>query len=301
LFLAAGAIIHSFYHAAHQGNFSPQDIRNMGGLLKMKPKIFVTMTIALAAMCGLPLLSGFISKEMIIVPIIHRALATGDRLLWIYVVVFFISSLLTILYCYRLYVTVFFGQRAKSFVDLSPTPPVMQWPVSLLAVLSLWIFFSLNPFGPGMFLKWSGFETYHALYPNSGMITFISIAWTIFSLAIGHWLLVIKKVTFNETPTLDGLYTNLAVTPALRASKVFAAFDKKGIDGLLHFIVYGQVGIAKVAGYIDRYIVDGSVSAVAWVSRGVGNLLRSGTGGRVQSYLLWSAIALIIFIFCLIK
>lgn len=302
LFLAAGAIIHSLYHVAHQGDFSPQDIRNMGGFMKERPRIFITTTIALAAICGFPLLSGFITKEMIIVPMVHRALETNNVLMWTYIIVFFLSSMFTVLYSYRMYVTVFFGPRAtSSFADLTPTPPVMQWPISLLAILSLWVFFSLNPFGPGMFLNWTHDATYHALYPKGMMIAIFSIAWTLFSLGLAHWLFVIKKASFNETPTLDKLYNTLFVTSSLRASSIASSFDKNGIDSVVHSFVYVQVGIAKIAGYVDRYIVDGSVSAVAWMSRSIGNLARSGTGGRVQSYLIWTAIALIIFIFCLLK
>ncbi len=68
LFLAAGAIIHSLYQVAHHGEFSPQDIRNMGGFYKVRPRLFIATTLALASICGIPLFSGFTSKEMIIVP-----------------------------------------------------------------------------------------------------------------------------------------------------------------------------------------------------------------------------------------
>lgn len=301
LFLAAGAIIHSLYHVAHQGDFSPQDIRNMGGFMKEKPRIFITTTIALAAICGFPLLSGFISKEMIIVPMVQRAVETNDILMWTYIGMFFISSMLTVLYCYRMYVAVFFGTRATPFADLSPTPPVMQWPVSLLAILSLWIFFSLNPAGPGMFLRWTNNETYHALYPVGTLVSIISIAWTILSVAIGYWIFTVKKASFDETPTLDALYDKLFVNPSLRVSSSLQSLDKKVIDGILHVFVYGQVAIAKIAGYADRYLVDGVVTLVARLSRVIGNLARGGTEGRVQSYLAWSAIALIIFIFWFLK
>lgn len=301
LFLAAGAIIHSLYHVAHRNDFSPQDIRNMGGFYKIKPRLFVTTSIAVAAMCGLPLLSGFISKEMIIVPMVHRALESGSWLMWTYVAVFFISSTLTVLYSYRMYVAVFFGPRATPFADLTPVPPVMQWPVSLLAILSLWIFFSLNPAGPGMFLRWENSSAFNSLHPRSGIIALASIAWTLVSLALAWWLFTRNKTKFKESVSLDHAYDVAFVTPSLRLSSSLSTFDKKGIDTVIHMFAYGQVIIAKFAGYVDRYVVDGTVTAVAWISRATGNLLRGGTGGRVQSYLAWSAIALIIFIFWLLK
>jgi NADH-quinone oxidoreductase subunit L len=302
LFLAAGAIIHSLYHVAKQNEFSPQDIRNMGGFYKITPRLFLATTAALAAICGLPLFSGFVSKEMMVVPMIHRALETGDKLMWLYVIVFFLSSMLTILYSYRMYVAVFFGPRATPFADLSPVPPVMQWPVSLLAILSLWIFFSLNLSGPGNFLRYEDVGAFHSLHPRSGMIAWMSFGWTLFSLALAWWLFTRKNAEFHkEKYPLDSLYQSAIINPVIRTSNSLARFDRKGIDSALHIFVYGQVAIAKIAGYVDRYVVDGSVLAVAWIGRAAGNLLRGGTGGRVQSYLAWSAIALIIFIFWVLK
>jgi NADH-quinone oxidoreductase subunit L len=302
LFLAAGAIIHSLYRVAHQNNIDPQDIRSMGGLFKEKPRLFIATTLAIASICGLPFFSGFISKEMMIVPMIHRAIETGGLLRWTYVAVFFLSSLMTVLYSYRLYIAVFFGARAIPHAELSPTPPVMQWPVSVLAILSLWIFFSLNISGPGMFLRYVDVESFHTLHPGSGIIAWVSFGWTLFSLGLAWWLFSKKHAEFHRTKfSLDRFYQASFINPSLRLSRSFAKFDKKGIDSILHIFVYSQVIIAKIAGYFDRYVVDGSVSAVAWFGRATGNLLRGGTGGRVQSYLAWSAIALIIFIFWFVK
>lgn len=308
LFLAAGAIIHSLYHVAKQNEFSAQDIRNMGGWYKEAPRLFIATTMAIAAICGLPLMSGFISKEMILLPMFHRALETSDILAWIYVLVFFVSSMLTVLYSYRLYSYVFFGPSATPHADLTPIPPVMQWPVSLLAILSLWIFFSWNPAGPGAWM--SHFRTDSTLsvaqwrvnFPLGGVIAWVSFGWTALSLALGWQLFTKNKVRVPERhETLDHVYDVAILAPSLRASNSFAKFDKKGIDSALHIFVYSQVVIAKAARYVDIYVVDGVVSLVTWATRATGNLLRRTTGRGIQSYLVWSAIALIIFIFWLLK
>jgi len=178
----------------------------------------------------------------------------------------------------------------------------MQWPVSLLGVLSLWIFFSLNISGPGMFLQYGDIDSFHSLHPRSGIIAWISFGWSLLSFALAWWLFTKKHAEFHkEIYTLDKLYNVAIIKPSLKISRALATFDKKGIDGALHIFVYGQVIIAKTAGYFDRLVVDGSVSTVAWIGKATGNLLRSGTKGRVQSYLTWSAIALIIFIFWMLK
>jgi NADH-quinone oxidoreductase subunit L len=308
LFLAAGSIIHSLYHVAKQNEFSPQDIRNMGGWYSITPRLFIATSLAVAAICGLPLMSGFISKEMILVPMFRRALETSDIFAWIYVVVFFISSMLTILYSYRMYVSIFFGPNATPHANLTPIPPVMQWPVSLLAVLSLWVFYSWNIAGPGEWL--SHFRSDHALsstqwhvnFPLSGLIAWISFGWTLLSLGLAWSLFTGNKIRIRERQdSLDNLYNTTVVTSSLRLSNSTAKFDKQVIDGAVHVFVYTQVTFAKVARLIDVYAIDGTVSFVAWAARAMGNLLRNTSGGRIQSYLVWSAIALIIFIFWLLK
>lgn len=309
LFLAAGAIIHSLYHVAKHNEFDPQDIRNMGGFYKVTPRLFIATTLAIAAICGLPLFSGFISKEMIIVPMFRRALETGSFISWTYVGVFFVSSMLTVLYSYRLYVNVFFGPRATPYADLTPVPPVMQWPVSLLAILSLWIFFSWNAGGPGEWLAHFkahpgniSVAQWHVIFPRATIIAWVSFGWTLLSIALGWYLFTYRKTKPRESQfDLDHVYDIAVLTPALRASDSLAKFDKQGIDTGLHLFAYSQVAIAKIASYFDKFVVDGSVSAIAWIARASGNILRHAGGGQVQSYLLWSAVTLIIFIFWILK
>jgi len=159
----------------------------------------------------------------------------------------------------------------------------------------------LNIAGPGMFLQWIDTQPFHALHPKSGIIAAVSVVWLLISLGLAWFLFTYHKAEFHESFSLDRIYDKLFVTSFLRLSSSLSKVDSHVIDGIVHGFVYTQVIIAKTSGYFDRYIVDGSVSAVAWISRATGNLLRGGTGGRVQSYLTWSAIALIIFIFWLFK
>ena len=58
LFLGAGAIIHAMHHE--------QDIRNMGGLRKLMPWTHATFAAATLAIAGVPLFSGFYSKDLIL-------------------------------------------------------------------------------------------------------------------------------------------------------------------------------------------------------------------------------------------
>src|ERR1700761_5109798 len=58
LFLAAGAVIHSFS--------DEQDIRKMGGLIKFLPFTYTILLIGTLSLLATPFLSGFYSKDLII-------------------------------------------------------------------------------------------------------------------------------------------------------------------------------------------------------------------------------------------
>jgi NADH-quinone oxidoreductase subunit L len=101
LFLGSGAIIHAMHHE--------QDMRWMGGLRKPMPWTFVTFTIATLALAGLPLTSGFMSKDAILAGAIGFAQAEGGGIYYLIPVLGFFSAMLTAFYMGRQIWLVFFG------------------------------------------------------------------------------------------------------------------------------------------------------------------------------------------------
>lgn len=89
LFICAGFIIHNL------NNY--QDIRYMGNLNKQIPLISVFFNASNLSLCGIPFLSGFYSKDLILEIIIIRNVN-----LFIYIL-FIISTGFTILYSFRLF------------------------------------------------------------------------------------------------------------------------------------------------------------------------------------------------------
>jgi NADH-quinone oxidoreductase subunit L len=65
LFLGAGSVIYAMHVRIHDHDAS-QDMRNMGGLKKYMPYTFMTFAAAWAAIVGVPLTSGFVSKDEIL-------------------------------------------------------------------------------------------------------------------------------------------------------------------------------------------------------------------------------------------
>jgi NADH-quinone oxidoreductase subunit L len=65
LFLCAGSVIHAMHARVHDDD-KAQDMRNMGGMRKYMPLTYWTFVAATCAIAGLPLTSGFFSKDEIL-------------------------------------------------------------------------------------------------------------------------------------------------------------------------------------------------------------------------------------------
>src|SRR5690606_71705 len=143
------------HHAHLPAHTDPQDIRNMGGLRTAMPLTFYTYLLATAALVGLPLFSGFLSKDAILSGAWNWAQVmslNGNNLYFIVPVIGFSVVLLTAYYMARHMWFMFFGSFRLPFnvktLRLSvqkEVEGVMLLPVILLAILSMGIFFSLNP------------------------------------------------------------------------------------------------------------------------------------------------------------
>nr|APX39477.1 NADH dehydrogenase subunit 5 [Chrysolina polita] len=89
LFMCAGSIIHNLNNC--------QDIRFMGGLIYHMPLTCVFFNISNFSLCGLPFLSGFYSKDLIV-----EILSMSYLNLFIYLI-YYISLGLTVCYSFRLF------------------------------------------------------------------------------------------------------------------------------------------------------------------------------------------------------
>jgi NADH-quinone oxidoreductase subunit L len=84
--------------------------------------------------------------------------------------------------------------------------------------------------------------------------------------------------------------------PTLKIAAILDTVDRRWIDGFLHGIAYVQVTIASLTGWFDRAIVDGIVGGFVSIAQGTGSLIRSFQEGKIQLYVLWSSLAIIIFL-----
>ena len=99
LFLGSGSVIH--------GMNEEQDMRKMGGLRQYMPVTALTMVIGAVAIAGIPPLSGFFSKDEILLnTFLHHGSFVPDRLLWFLAVV---TAGMTAFYMFRLIYMTFYG------------------------------------------------------------------------------------------------------------------------------------------------------------------------------------------------
>jgi NADH-quinone oxidoreductase subunit L len=132
LFLGSGSVIQALERGAHHGHdhSDPQDMRNMGGLWARLPITKWVYLIGALALAGLPPLSGFFSKDEILLD----AYKHNQAIYWILVV----AAFFTAFYMGRQLLMVFFGQaRTASAEHAEESPAVMTTPLIILAVLSV--------------------------------------------------------------------------------------------------------------------------------------------------------------------
>lgn len=113
LFLGSGSVIHGMHHE--------QDMRKMGNLRKYMPITFITMATGWLAIAGIPIFSGFFSKD----EILYKTFAAdkyfqngyfpGNEYLWVVAV---ITAILTAVYMTRMMIMTFWGE--ERFHDALP-------------------------------------------------------------------------------------------------------------------------------------------------------------------------------------
>ncbi|WP_018410604.1 monovalent cation/H+ antiporter subunit A [Methyloversatilis thermotolerans] len=125
LFMSAGIVDHEC---------GTRDLRRLGGLLRLMPWTATFAMTAAAAMAGIPLFNGFLSKEMFFHEAVEATMAGGALV----PVVATLAGVFSMAYSLRLVHGTFFNGRPKDLpADAHPhDPPAgMLAPVALLAVL----------------------------------------------------------------------------------------------------------------------------------------------------------------------
>jgi NADH-quinone oxidoreductase subunit L len=254
LFLGSGSVIHAMS--------GEQDMRKMGGLAKKLPITYATMFIGTLAISGIPLLSGFFSKDEILL----NAFAgqAGNAFQWGLAL---LVSAMTAFYMWRMMAKTFLGEfrgTEEQAHHLHESPLSMTAPLGILAVLSVFSGY-LNPaalkafainlpdtFGHflGENVEWRTEANALAVSHNTELMLVLAssaiailvslFAWSKYKKATngdlltekqrqsGWYRLVYQKWGFDE------LYNALFVRPGKQlATWLWRVADLRGVDGLV--------------------------------------------------------------------
>nr|APX39498.1 NADH dehydrogenase subunit 5 [Calomicrus circumfusus] len=161
LFMCAGNIIHNL------GNC--QDIRYMGGLINQLPLTCTYLNICNLSLCGLPFMSGFYSKDLII-----EIMSMNYLNIYIYMI-FFISIGLTVSYSFRL--TYYSLTGDYNFLSLSMMQESSLIMLKGMSGLILFVVFS------GSLFSWLMFSV-----PYYICLPLVMKIMTLLMISIGIWL-----------------------------------------------------------------------------------------------------------------
>ncbi|MCS7040800.1 MAG: proton-conducting transporter membrane subunit, partial [Anaerolineae bacterium] len=337
LFLGSGSVIHGVEHGHHHAQhghgehghghhdehheayFDPQDMRNMGGLLRRMPATGWTFIIGAAALSGFPLVTaGFWSKD----EILADAWYTGHTLVFWTLAA---AALLTAFYSFRQVFMTFFGKpRTEAAAHAVESTRSMTVPLMILAVFAIaagWVGIPEwfpgvgailgNPLGTMLGAQAEAYHLHHKPLPPQSVPLLVSIvvslggiflAWLVYGrkpLEAGQpdplerWLgpvytVLRHKYYFDELyGSLPNVRPALILRFALWLTAVLRAFDTYVIDGIVNAVGnFGRRFARALRLFFDELFVDGAVNGTGFVAQVAGSVLRLVQTGQVQFYLL---------------
>jgi NADH-quinone oxidoreductase subunit L len=276
LFLGSGSVIHAMG--------GEQDMRFMGGLKKYIPITFITFAIGTLAICGIPPLSGMVSKDEIL-----TVLWVKSPIIWGLAI---FSAMLTAIYMFRMFFLTFYGKfrgTEEQKHHLHESPASMTIPLVVLAVLTV---------------VGGAFNLPHFVSETS-------------SQQLSHWLEAVYvfdvkefHVEFGVEMILMALTIVMVLVVMFITKKIFSnpnyvLVDEKEFTGwerlstrkLFLDEIYNAsiakpvLGMGKAGKLFEKHILDNVVKLISSSVTGLGKLLKKLQNGHVESYMIIMALA----------
>ena len=287
LFLGAGAIIHS---ASDE-----QDIRKLGGLIKFLPFTYTAMLVGTIALLGLPWLSGFYSKDLIIELAYSRYTFSST---YAYILGS-ITAGLTAFYSFRLISLVFLtipNGSKMTYLNIHEANTAVIIPLFILALFSIFFGFVFSDLFVGIGTDFFGSAIF--IHPNNislveaefSLPILLKLLPTILSILGGTMALVLYHYTPNfmsqSTPLLRKVYT------FLNGQYLFDAIYNHYIIG--KGLKYGYQ-ISKV---LDRGVIEMvGPFGLSNVLQNTGNKIAKLDTGVITTYSLYITLGLLSLLF----
>ena len=269
LFMGSGSVIHGC---------GTEDMRLMGGLYKKMKTTGTTMLFGCLAIAGIPIFSGFWSKDLVIDTAMNAFSNGTDGAVWFLVlwILAVVTAFMTAFYMFRMWFMTFMGEPHENAQHChGESPKTMTVPLVILAIFALvsglFMFFGLTDmlaFGGEAI---DGVEHGMELFTNP--YTYLTIILAVIGIVIAYQM-----------------YARKTMDPG--------RFNKNGESWLYRALanrwwfpdLYNQIswklgyGVAKGVNYIDRQIVDGTVNSLSSAVVGGGDVLSKVQTGHVQDY-----------------
>jgi len=264
LFLAAGSMI----HAVHSN-----DIFDMGRLWRKMPVTGIYFLVGGLALAGVWPLAGFFSKDEILIALWH------DHPVAAWVLLF--TAGLTAFYMFRVFFVAFFGSR-ETQGHPHESPPVMLVPMGILALLAVVAGASAGPVAEMMQHSISVTGGHAAEPEHASMVPLLG------TLAAGLGIL------FAFLGYQVSVFRPAAIYAAARPISVLLERGYYIDDVFLFLYRVLYLGLSHVVGWIDRYLIDGVVNFVTWLTYAIAGRLRRTQTGRAQDALYAVAIGVLL-------
>jgi len=249
LFLGAGSIIHAIH---------TNEICDMGNLRKYMPVTHITFLIACLAIAGIPPLSGFFSKDEILVAVIEKNF-------FLFIVQYIVAGL-TAFYMFRLYFIVFWNKEKKYEHEPHESPSIMLITLVFLAVCS----------AVAGFIPFSEFVTSDGLPFVTHIHMKVAVP-TVILAVIG--ILTAFFLYKKESTSPDKIKNSLGLIYR-------SAYRKFYIDEVYMFVTKKVIFnlISVPIAWFDRNVIDSSMNGIAAATNFISEKIKYLQSGQLQQY-----------------
>lgn len=248
LFMTAGMIDHET---------GSRDMRQLGGLRKYMPHTTLLAILASAAMAGVPLLNGFLSKEMFFTETVN--VSTGFTWPWLLPIAVTLAGMFAVAYSIRFIHDVFFKDYSQHLLK-TPSEPQrwMKIPVEILVGLCLLIGIFpvlvmqllLNSASASVLqasLPPYTLAVWHGVNPALWMSGIALLGGSL--LFCNHQYLYRFNANFNAVPNAKTMYQSTLETLFSVASKITSAINTQSLQRML-FIFFASVCVLGMSAFV---------------------------------------------------
>ncbi len=262
LFLIAGSLIHQVH---------TNDLDAMGGLRKKMPLTYICALISILAISGIPPFSGFFSKDEIILTAFQAKhyVVFGLALL---------TSGLTTFYMFRLFFLAFHGAPRSESVKAGHVHEdfFMTLPIAILAVPALASGFTAKGLFEHFFTPGKLHVPQLVMLPHAEWIPCVAVGIAVVALLIAWVLYASPKARIEralDDTNRSGIYKTI--------------YHKFYFDEMYYCVVRQFIfgGVAKVARFIQDYVIEGLVAFAVWFVHMLGSMVRRAQSGNLTFYL----------------